>query len=232
MTADSPAPHEVAGLQGVQRRPLSHRAGDVEVDLPVDTGEGPQVRSGARPKSRQYEPRPTARRAGRGRSPPSSHRSPPTRRPSPQWCRSTSRLESSLSTAIASRRTLTVAVLLRQARGLRLPVTAAAAAVDPQVPLGRDVPARGSKTGADDSCACADPARGGGGLRRRDLRHRRRLDPDTNPTPQPGPRPGSSQRPARGHRNHAMTCQPSNDRQFGAAQVLEAADARNIAARN
>jgi Raf kinase inhibitor-like YbhB/YbcL family protein len=44
MTADGPAQHRVAGLQRVQHRPLGHRAGDVEVHLAVDAGEGPQVR--------------------------------------------------------------------------------------------------------------------------------------------------------------------------------------------
>ncbi len=44
MITDGPAQHRVAGFQGVQHRPLSHRARDIEVHLPIDAGEGPQVR--------------------------------------------------------------------------------------------------------------------------------------------------------------------------------------------
>ena len=80
--------------------------------------------------------------------------------------------------------------LLPGARVFDLVVAAVLLPLGGWISLTRPARARnGAPTRACRSPACADPARGGGGLRRRDLRHRRRLDPGPDPHRHRAPAP-------------------------------------------
>ncbi len=98
LIADRAAQHRVPGLERVEHRTLRDLAGEIELDLALDAGESAQVRGkhdpdhACIPIMKVSGPRPTARRAGRGRSVPTCRRHWARRRPDRRSCRSTRRM--------------------------------------------------------------------------------------------------------------------------------------------